>query len=118
MRWFLRSIVRRALSVGCAVKTGSMRIFLQQLEHLGELQPARLELGQRGLDAAGLRAIAGLEEVAAAPADAMHLLGEIDRAEPHGEGARQVAGHLRRAAAQLYRQLGGGFLVAGAAPDR
>ena len=75
---------------------------LQQLEHLVEREAAVLELGERGLDAARLRALAGFDEIAAAPADAMHLLGEIHRAEPHGEGARQVAGHLRRAAAQLY----------------
>ncbi len=91
---------------------------LQQLEHLVEREAAALELGERGLDSARLRALAGLEEIAAAAADAMHLLGEIDRAEPHGEGARQVARHLRSAPAQLDAELGRGFLVAGAAPDR
>ena len=118
MRWFLRSIVRRALSVGCAVNTGSMRIRLQQLEHFLEVEPARLELGERGLDAARLRALAGFEEVAAAAADAVHLLGEVDRAEPHRERAREVARDLRRAATQLDGELGRGFLVAGAAADR
>ena len=91
---------------------------LQQLEHLVEREPAALELGQRGLDAPGLRTIAGLEEIAAAPPDAMHLLGQIHRAEPHGEGARQVARHLRSAPAELDAELGRGFLVARAAPDR
>ena len=74
---------------------------LQQLEHLGQREAAVLELGERRLDAARLGAFAGFEEVAAAAADAVHLLGEIDRAEPHGEGARKIARHLRRPAAQL-----------------
>ena len=103
MRWFLRSIVRRALSVGCAVNTGSMRIFFSSSSTSASVKPRVLELGERRLDAARLRALAGFDEIAAAAADAMHLLGEVDRAEPHGEGARQVARHLRSAAAQAGR---------------
>jgi hypothetical protein len=75
---------------------------VEQLQHLRQRVAAILELGERRLDAARLRAFAGFEEVAAAAADAVHLLGEIDRAEPHGERAGQVPGHLRCAAAQLY----------------
>ena len=95
-----------------------MRIFFSSSSTSASVQPARLERGERGLDAARLRALAGFEEIAAAAADAMHLLGEIHRAEPHGEGAREIARHLRRAAAQLDAELGRGFLVAGAAADR
>ena len=91
---------------------------LQQLEHLVQREAAVLELGERRLDSARLGAFAGLDEIAAAAADAMHFLGEIDRAEPHGEGARQVARHLRSPAPKLDAELGRGFLVAGAAPDR
>ena len=118
MRWFLRSMVRRALSVGCAVNTGSMRIRLSSSSTFSSVKPRALSAVERRFDAARLRALAGFEEIAAAAADAMHLLGEVDRAEPHGEGAREIARHLRRAAAQLDAELGGGFLVAGAAADR
>jgi hypothetical protein len=45
------------------------------------------------------------------------FLGQVDRAEPHREGPREVARHLGRAAAKLDAELGRGFLVAGAAAD-
>src|SRR5215204_3314642 len=86
---------------------------LQQLEHIGETQSARLEGVQRGFDTTRLRPLAGFEEIAAAAADTMYLLGQVDRAKPHREGAREITGHLRSAAAQLYRQFGRGLLVAG-----
>ena len=91
---------------------------LQQLQHLGERVSARLELDERRFDAAGLRTFAGLDEIAAAAADAMHFLGQVDRAEPHGERTREVARDLRRPAAQLDAELGRGFLVAGPAANR
>jgi hypothetical protein len=91
---------------------------LEQLEHRGEIETARLELGQRRLDAARLRSLAGFEEIAAAPADAVHLLREVHGAKPHRERAREIAGHRRRASSQLHGELGGGGLVAGAALDR
>jgi hypothetical protein len=90
----------------------------QQLEHFLEREAAGLERRERGLDASGLGALAGLDEVAAAPADAMHLLGEVHGAKPHGKGARQVARDLGCPAAQLHGELGRSFLVARAAADR
>ena len=76
-----------------------------ELEHLGGAQAPRLECRDRVLDAAGLRPLAVLEEVVAAAADAMHLLGEVDRLEPGREGAHQVAGQRRRPVAHQRGQL-------------
>ena len=62
-------------------------------------QARALSARDRILDAAGLRALAVLEEIVAAAADAVHLLGEIDHLEPAGKGAHQVARQRRRPAA-------------------
>ena len=95
-----------------------MRVFFSSSRTSASVKPRVLELRERRLHAARLRAFAGFDEIAAAAADTMHLLGQVDGAEPHGEGARQIARHLRGAAAQLDAELGRGFLIAGAAPDR
>jgi len=91
---------------------------LQQVDDLREIHAARLERGERGFDAARLCAPAVLEEVTAPAADAVHLLGEIDGAEPGRERAREIARHLRRTTLQLETELGGGFLVARPPADR
>ncbi len=67
----------------------------EQLQHLVERQTLCLDLRQRVLDAARLRLAAVGEEVLAATADAMRLLGKIHRLEPRGEGAHQVARQCR-----------------------
>src|SRR5688572_22560140 len=77
---------------------------LQILQQLLERDAAGLHVRERRFDTARLRARAGLEKVATPTADAMYLLGEVHRTEPHRECAREIAGHLRRAAAQLYRE--------------
>ena len=90
----------------------------EQLQHFLQRQARGLERGERVLDAAGLRAVAVLQEVVAAAADAVDLLREIHHLEPGGESADQVAGE-RRAAGPRTRggQLRRGLLVAVAAAD-
>jgi hypothetical protein len=90
----------------------------EQLEHLLEREAPGFQLPEGSFHTTGLRTLAGFDEVAAAAADAMHLLGEVDHAKPGGERPCQIASHLRRAPAKLDTELGGGFLVAGAAADR
>ena len=91
MRCCLRSSVRRLASVECGPNTGSMRQAAEQLEHLGQGQALLLERRDGVLDPAGLRPLAVLDEVLAPAADAMDLLGDVDRLEPGGERAHQVA---------------------------
>ena len=58
---------------------------------------------QRVLQAAGLRT-AGLPLVVAAPADAMHALGDVDHLEVGAEGPHHGLGLLRRAPGQAIGQ--------------
>ncbi len=70
----------------------------QQLQHLVQRKSLGLDLRQRILDAAWLRLAAIGQEVLAAAADTMRLLGQIHRLEPGGEGPHQIARQRRRSA--------------------
>ena len=107
MRCCLRSSVRRLASVECGANTGSIdRLPISVDARCVRAQALRLERGDRILDAAGLRPLAVLEEVVAPAADAVHLLGEVDRLEPGRERAHQVARQRRRPVAHLRGELG------------
>ena len=91
---------------------------LQQRQHLLERQAGLLELVDGVFHAARLGLGAVAEEILAAPADAVHLLGDVDRLEPHRERALEVARHGRGTTLDARRELGAGGLVAVAAADR
>ena len=124
----LEQVVRDALllaqqraAIGFGGMRGEYRLdrqTLDEIERLGERPAVRLQSGDCVLDAAGLRPLAVLEEVVAAAPDAMHLLGEIDRLEPGGEGPHQVARQRRRPVAHACGELRPGVALAGAPTDR
>src|SRR6516225_994887 len=89
-----------------------------ELEHLLAAQPLGLECGERILDATGLRTLAVLEEIVAAAADAVHLLGEVHDLKPGGEGTHQVARQRGRAVPYAGRELRARLARARAATDR
>ncbi len=89
-----------------------------ELEHLGGAEARALERGERVLHAARLRLFAVLEEVFAAPADAVDALREVHRLKPGGEGAHHIARRGRRAPAHPRGELGARLPLAGARPDR
>jgi len=62
------------------------------------------------VDPARLRALAVLEEIIAAAADAVHLLGEIHHLEPHRERAQQIPRQHRRSVAHARGELGARLL--------
>ena len=78
----LRRIVRRVDSVGCAVNTGSMLQLPMSASTSSSDRPCAFRRASASSHAARLRALAVLQEVLAAAADAMHLLGEVDHLEP------------------------------------
>ena len=78
------------------------RQLTQQLQDLLEAQAGALELRERVLHAPGLRPLGILLQVLAAPADAMHFLGDVRQLKPGGERAYQLARQARRAPAHAY----------------
>src|SRR6202035_1266642 len=88
-----------------------------ELEDLRRAQALALERGDRILHAAGLRPLTVLEQVLAAPPDAVHPFRQVDALEPGGEGAHHVARQRRRAVAHAGRELGARLWLAAAAAD-
>jgi hypothetical protein len=88
-----------------------------QLEHLLRAEARGFERADGILDAARLRALAVLEEVIAAAADAVYLLGEIHHLEPHRERPQQIARQSRRPVAHAGGELGARLAGSGAAAD-
>ena len=118
MRCCLRRMVWRVDSVGMRHEDRLDAQRAEQFEHLLQLQPARLEGRDGVLDAAGLRPLAVLQEILASPADAVDLLRQIDRLEPGGERADQVARQRGRTAAHRVAELRLPARLAIAALDR
>src|SRR5580658_8107467 len=88
-----------------------------QLAHVLRVESLRLQSGDRVLDAAGLRTLAVLEEVVPPPSYAVHLLRQVDRLEPHREGAHQLAREPRRPLAHVRGELGASLGIAAAPTD-
>ena len=94
-----------------------MLICDEQRHHLLQRLPARTQLLEAIVEAAGLRR-AAVVHVLAAAAHAMHLLRHVDDLEPGAERADHLARLGRRPPAGAHDQLDRVFRLAEAAPDR
>ena len=89
----------------------------EQLENLAQSEARALQGGERVLDTSRLRPLTFPQEILAAAAHAMHLLREVDRLEPGGEGPHEIARQCRRTVTDARAELGARLLVAFAAAN-